>query len=108
MASPGTEVSFTLDHTGEVLAVVEADASGRSAYAVVVDLAPGTYTVTARGQEPDGEPFTLTSSFTVPGGCDELSRTGADSVPLAVAGVTAIGLGSIVLLAARRRASDAA
>ena len=35
VSRPGTEVSFTLDHTGEVLAVVPADANGRAAVGVV-------------------------------------------------------------------------
>jgi hypothetical protein len=105
VARPGTDVSFTLDHTGEVLAVVTADPGGRAAYAVVVDLAPGTYTVTARGEDALGDPFTLTSSFVVPTGCDDLVRTGAESVPLALTGLAAVGLGSLTLLVARRRSA---
>ena len=107
ISRPGTEVTFTLDHTGEVLAVVESDASGRAAYAVVVDLPPGTYTVTARGDDGLGDPFTLTSSFTVPTGCDDLVRTGTESMPLALTGLAAIALGSLTLLIARRRGAQA-
>jgi LPXTG-motif cell wall-anchored protein len=117
VSRPGTEVSFTLDHTGEVLAVVESDAAGRASYAVIVQLDPGTYTVTARGQDAFGDPFALTSAFVVPqtcvplpsdGGGGPLPRTGSDSVPLALTGVVAVGLGSLTLLLARRRGTDAA
>lgn len=108
VSRPGTEVTFTLDHTGEVLAVVAAGADGRASYAVVVDLAPGTYTVTARGDDALGDPFAITSSFTVPSGCDELSRTGSESMPLALTGLAAVALGSLTLLVARRRGSDLA
>lgn len=102
-ARRGTDVSITLDHTGEVLAVVTADESGRAVYAVVVDLAPGTYTVTARGSDAFGDPFTITSTFVVPTGCDDLVRTGSDSVPLALAGLGAVGAGSLLVLVGRRR-----
>jgi LPXTG-motif cell wall-anchored protein len=107
-AQPGTDVRVTLDHTGEVIAVVPADADGRAPYAVDVDLAPGTYTVTSSGQDALGDAFTLTESFTAPSGCGALSRTGTDSVPLAVAGVAAVGLGSAAVLFARRRRHDIA
>lgn len=109
LVEPGSEVTFTLDHTDEELAAITADSEGTAAYAVVVDLDPGTYTVTARGLDGLGDPFTMTSSFTVPSGCgNPLPRTGTDSVSLALVGLAAVGLGSLTLLIARRRGSSAA
>jgi hypothetical protein len=119
-ARPGTDVSFTLDSTGEVIAVVEADADGRAAYAVVVDVEPGSYTVTSTGEDGLGDAFSITEPFTAPSGCDgggggggdgggdDLVRTGTDSVPLALAGVAAVGVGSVVLFISRRRRFDSA
>jgi hypothetical protein len=110
-ARPGTDVTFTLDQGGQVLTTVTADADGRAEYAVVVDLAPGSYTVTSAGEDALGDPFTLSEPFTAPSGCDDggddLVRTGADSVPLALAGVAAVGVGSLAVLIARRRRFDA-
>jgi LPXTG-motif cell wall-anchored protein len=117
LARPGTDVTFTLDHTGEVLAVVEADAAGLAPYEVIVHLDPDSYSVTATGEDALGDPFALSSTFVVPTTCaplpsgpggsgGPLPRTGSDSVPLALAGLAAVVLGSFTLLLARRRSSD--
>lgn len=106
------DVTITLG--GRQLGTTTAGADGvfNTTVTVPSDLAPGTYTITATGQNIDGSgQLVLSFPITVvsPGAADTragtLPRTGTDAFPLAQAGLALVLVGAGAVFSVRNRRS---
>jgi hypothetical protein len=95
-------VSVTLHSTPRSLGTIKANANGvvTYAFAVPADLPSGAHTLVLAGAT-----HTVTFAFSVPAATPSLPFTGVDVVPLGITALGFIGLGSIALLATRRRSN---
>jgi LPXTG-motif cell wall-anchored protein len=101
------EIAVQLDGPVNRIFVVSIQCSGDGDVSTTQLTAPPATTTTTPGGTTTTTPGGSTTT-TTPTSSGALSRTGTESVPLAVAGVTAVGLGSLAVLFARRRRHDTA
>ncbi|MGY2002767.1 fibronectin type III domain-containing protein [Blastococcus sp. SYSU DS1024] len=108
--SPWSAVTVLVYSEPQVLTTTVADGDGRISVEVTVPdgLAAGEHTLVAMGDDPMGNPYTLTLPITVRGGTTGsggLAYTGADVAVPAIGGVAALAVGGALVLAGRRRAA---
>jgi hypothetical protein len=109
----GSPVTFTLFSAPIVLGTVEAAADGvATLVASIPSVPPGVHTIEASGTGEDGLPLTVSTEITVAGataGGGDLPRTGSDSsLPMARIAVSLLGVGALLVFAARWRQSRSA
>lgn len=108
----GSTVTFTIFSTPRVLGTAVADANGTATLTVQLpsDLPPGDHVVKASGIDPQGNPLTVSTPITIVGnGATTTPRTGSRfTVPLTRIGVSAVALGGLLVLVARRRRENSA
>lgn len=122
----GATVTITLASDPVVIASGSADDAGVVTVegTIPTDTTLGTHTITAAGDDPEGDPLSLTVSINVvpadgdiegaagsDGGSGAMPRTGDDSsMPLAKLGLALAAIGGVItaLAAKRRRAAPAA
>lgn len=110
---PHSTVTLVVYSTPTVLGTVVTDATGAftGTVALPAGLAPGAHSLVAVGVDPAGNPRSLVSALTVAGAApaaragtgSALAYTGAEVTGTAVAGLAALGLGTVLTLAGRRR-----
>jgi hypothetical protein len=100
-----TGVTILLYSTPQILTTVVTDGGGSFTATVTVPagLAVGQHTLVAAGLAPDGTMRYLTLPVTVTGAGAVLANTGADVTAPALGGLTAVVLGTGLLVVARRR-----
>lgn len=99
-----TFVQYIGSSTPRVVGNDQADANGFSTitFTVPADFENGTHTVNARGTGRDGQPLSLTTTFTVTGG-GGLIPTGSQTLPWVLVGLGTVVVGGTFVGFARRR-----
>lgn len=108
---PNSNVDFHLNSEPIYLGSTQTDANGTFNVVLTIppNAPPGRHTITAAGLAPDGTPKIESVSYTVvdPGATQRPSaaipRTGASTLPLATASAALVAIGTILMVAARRR-----
>lgn len=107
---PNSAVTIVFRSAPVTLGSATTDASGAFTTTVTIpaDATPGTHTIAATGVNPNGTPRELASTITVLGAetarGGTLPRTGASmAVPVGISGAALVAVGSLAVLAARRR-----
>lgn len=107
---PNSTVALEFRSAPVSLGTAQADAAGTFNATVVIpaDATPGQHTLAATGVNPSGTPRELTAAVTVLG--DETARGGAlprtgsaSAIPTGLAALALMGVGSLVVVATRRR-----
>jgi hypothetical protein len=104
---PGSTVDIVIRSTPQLLAQVDADATGQVSATVEIpsDITSGNHTITLSGVGTDGNALTLVQRLVIPGAADDrLAITGAALGTMIGAGVILIGSGLILTRARRRTA----
>jgi hypothetical protein len=111
----GSPVTFTMFSAPIVLGTVNADANGVAVLTTSIpNVEPGVHRIEASGTGEDGLPLTVSTEMTVAGatpggGGGDLPRTGSDSsLPMARIAVSLLGVGALLVFAARWRQSRSA
>ncbi|WP_433056963.1 fibronectin type III domain-containing protein [Dactylosporangium sp. CS-033363] len=102
--APHSTVTIALYSTAKLLAAAVADANGdvRQPVTVPAGLAAGEHRLVALGVDANGVPHTLALAVTVPAASSALPVTGLALTTMAMAGLGALGAGTVLRLAGRR------